>query len=114
MANAIQTAVMDEALEPMPIHQEDILAGAPQASGRVLFTDRGNGTCSGIWQCTPGRFDWAYDANETVSILAGRATVECDDGTAVELGPGSYALFRKGARARWTVHETVRKVFVLH
>jgi uncharacterized cupin superfamily protein len=36
-----------------------------------------------------------------------------DDGTAVEVGPGTTAVFPKGWAGTWEVHETLRKVYVI-
>ena len=43
----------------------------------------------------------------------GRATVEVAEGPTLELGPGDVGLLPAGARTTWTVHETLRKIYVV-
>ena len=53
------------------------------------------------------------EADEVFVVLAGRATVEVDGGPTLELGPGDVGILDAGDRTTWTVHETLRKVFLL-
>lgn len=69
---------------------------------------------AGVWECGPGRFTAVRDGfSEICQILAGRATVEGEDGVSADLEPGSVIALPSGWRGTWTVHETVRKTFVL-
>jgi uncharacterized protein len=99
---------------PWPLDPAQILGGAPQASGRLLWKSADGTLATGIWHCTPGSFTWLH-VDETLVVIEGRATIEREDGgDAVELRPGVVAFFPEGLRTRWTVHETVRKGFDLH
>ena len=53
------------------------------------------------------------EADEVFVVLSGRATVEVVDGPTLEIGPGDVGLLPAGARTTWTVHETLRKVYVV-
>ena len=53
------------------------------------------------------------ELDEVFVVLAGRATIEVEDGPTLEVGPGDVGLYPAGTRTRWTVHETLRKVYVV-
>ena len=46
-------------------------------------------------------------------ILSGSLTVTPDGGSPRKLGPGDAAVFPRGWRGTWDLHETVRKVYVI-
>ena len=60
MASATHIAARNAELEDWPIPAEQIVAGQPRARGTVLH-EGPEGTGCGVWECTPGTFDWAYD-----------------------------------------------------
>ncbi|MFN8168934.1 MAG: cupin domain-containing protein [Candidatus Nanopelagicales bacterium] len=39
--------------------------------------------------------------------------IEVEGGPTLEVGPGDVGLYPAGTRTRWTVHETLRKVYVV-
>jgi uncharacterized protein len=78
----------------------------------MLWKSEDERLCVGIWQCTPGVFDWMH-VNETLCVVRGRVTIAPKGGDPVELEPGVVAFFPEGTRTRWTIHETVRKAFNL-
>jgi len=53
------------------------------------------------------------EADEAFVVLTGRATIEVEGGPTLEVGPGDLGLLPAGARTTWTVHETLRKVYVI-
>jgi uncharacterized protein len=68
----------------------------------------------GVWECGPGRFTAVRDGfTEVCQILSGRATIEGEDGVSAELQAGSAIVLPSGWRGTWTVHETVRKTYVM-
>jgi uncharacterized cupin superfamily protein len=68
----------------------------------------------GVWECGPGRFTAVRDGvSEICQILCGRATIEGEDGVSAELEAGSAIVLPSGWRGTWTVHETVRKTYVM-
>jgi uncharacterized cupin superfamily protein len=105
--------VTEARLEPMPIPAEWVLEGDPQAAGVILWKSADGKHCMGIWECSPGTFDWTH-TDETATIAQGRATVTPEGGEPMELGAGDVAFFPEGTKSRWQVHETVRKSFHLH
>lgn len=68
----------------------------------------------GIWECEPGRFTADRSAStEICQVLTGTAQVTGEDGTTAELGPGSLLVLPRGWRGTWTIHETLRKTYVI-
>ena len=68
---------------------------------------------AGIWECTAGPSYWVQEENEVIYVLSGTLTVTPDGGKPTTLGPGDVAVFPRGWRGPWELHETVRKVYVL-
>ena len=67
-----------------------------------------------MWDCTAGRFNWYYKADETVYVVEGSMTVVDDAGQLSHLKAGDAFLFPKDTRFEWTVHTYVRKVAFVH
>lgn len=110
-------AVADAVLTPDELDPAQILSGQPRTSSLVLHevpaTEPGRRVVErGIWEITPGTVT-DVEADEVFVVLAGRATIEIQDGPTLEVGPGDVAVLTEGAVTRWTVHETLRKVYQL-
>lgn len=93
--------------------QPDALSGASHSSGRLLFKGPGNSPECGIWVCTPGKWECHVTRDEFCHFLAGRCTYVRDDGEVIEIRPDTIAFFPKDWRGVCTVHETVRKVYMI-
>jgi uncharacterized cupin superfamily protein len=106
-------SVVDAIVEPAPIPAEDIVSGTPEASVALLWRNQDGTLFSGVWHCTPGVF-WLDHADETVTLIQGRATITPDHGEAIHVSAGETCFFPNGTRALWEVHETVRKAFHNH
>ena len=87
---------------PMQVHGLTMWTG-PEDSGQE----------TGIWQCTAGPSYWVQEENEFVCILSGSLTVTPDGGKPATFGAGDCAMFPRGWRGTWDLHETVRKVYVV-
>jgi uncharacterized cupin superfamily protein len=100
---------LDEQIPP----GEQVLAGAPTAAVSMLGeVGDGSGRAEvGVWEMTPGTAT-DTEADEVFVVLAGRATLRFDDGETLELGPGIVVRLRDGEHTTWTVHETIRKVYI--
>ena len=72
----------------------------------------GGGKSTGIWQCTAGPSYWVQEENELIYLLSGSLTVTPDGGKPRLRGRDS-AMFPRGWRGTWDLHDTVRKVYVL-
>jgi uncharacterized cupin superfamily protein len=110
---AVKQTISEATLQPMPLDPAQIVSGSPQASGVVLWKSPDGKHCNGIWECTPGVFDYVH-TDETATLIAGRVTVTPAGGEPIELRAGDLAFFPEGMSTRWEVHETVRKSFHLH
>jgi uncharacterized cupin superfamily protein len=98
-------------LQPEPLDPEQIVAGRPEVSHQLVHESGDGRVQRGIWQITPGVVT-DTEADEMFVVVTGRATIELlDSGTTLEVGPGDLVVFQDGERTRWTVHETLRKVY---
>jgi uncharacterized protein len=97
-------------LDPSPLPPEQVVGGNPQVSALELLAEPGWEV--GVWQHTAGSTT-DVEADEVFVVLSGRATIEVADGPTLEVGPGDVGLLQAGDRTRWTVHEDLRKVYLV-
>lgn len=96
--------------EPVPAAQR--VAGEP-STGWTALGAIADGWEFGVWEMTPGTMS-DLEVEELSIVLAGRATVEFADGRPpIELSAGSVLRFADGTETVWTVHETLRKVYLI-
>jgi uncharacterized cupin superfamily protein len=97
-------------LVPVPIPQDWIIEGTPQARSARLATSA-DGTSSVIaWSCSAGRFRWHYAVDETLHIISGEVFVTNEKDEVRRLGPGDMVFFPAGSRSTWYVPHEVRKL----
>ena len=84
-----------------------------QTSGVTLWSSADGSQDTGVWQCTAGPSYWVQEENEFIYLLSGSLTVTPDGGKPQTFGAGDSAMFPRGWRGTWDLHETVRKVYVL-
>jgi uncharacterized cupin superfamily protein len=81
----------------------------------VKFKSEDGKVIAGVWECEPGASRWEFLARgELITVLSGRMTVLEDGGEPAEITAGSTAYFPIGWCGVWTVHETLRKVYVVY
>ncbi|MFE1775312.1 cupin domain-containing protein [Streptomyces sp. NPDC059008] len=102
--------IADTDLEPEALDPSQIVSGEPEVTGKVLWESPDGRQLRGIWQITPGVVT-DTEANELFVVVSGRATIEVEGGSVLEVGPGDACILREGDRTRWTVHETLRKAY---
>ena len=100
-------------LDPMPLPPEQVTKGEPEASWTILWVSDDGKLANGIWECTPGEFDYIH-ADETATVVKGRATVTPEGGEPIVLESGSVVFFPAGTKTKWRVEQTIRKAFHLH
>ncbi|MFM7253941.1 MAG: cupin domain-containing protein [Ilumatobacteraceae bacterium] len=89
-----------------------VLDGDPHERSLTLWSH--NRIETGVWDCTPGTFPFRRDGyDEVFCVLAGHATVAFDSGMSFDMRSGSMLVTTSGSTGTWTVHETVRKAFVI-
>jgi uncharacterized cupin superfamily protein len=103
----------EDRLPAMPIDPTWIREGNPSACGRLHVQSGDRLLGAGIWECTPGTFDWRYVWDEFCFITAGEVDLIEADGTRRTMGAGDLVHFRLGSTVRWVVKETVRKAFFI-
>lgn len=90
-----------------------MLEGSSRTSG-VLLTRQADGRAeSGIWICTPGKWFCHVTSDEFCHFLEGRCTYVHESGEVIEIEPDTASFFPKGWKGECTVHETVRKVYMI-
>jgi len=97
-------------LSATPLDPSQVVAGDPQVAAAELVVDQGIEV--GVWEHTAGT-STDVEADEVFVVLTGRATIEVADGPTLQVGPGDIGVLVAGSRTTWTVHETLRKVYVL-
>jgi hypothetical protein len=101
-------------LTASPIPQAWILEGSPVARKKLL-TRSGDGLAqSFMWDCTAGRFNWFYDADEVIHVLEGSVLLEDAAGVRRQLQAGDTFLLPAGSRFHWTVPNYIRKIAFLY
>jgi uncharacterized protein len=96
-------------LMPSPIRPHWVLEGNPVARNQLLSVSADGNARSYIWDCTAGRFNWFYEADETVYVIEGGVVLKDRTGTVRRLSAGDTILFPAGAHAEWHVENYIRK-----
>lgn len=111
---ALEIPAADLAEKSLGQPSAEPLDGAEILTRAKVFLDIEKIT-SGTWECEPGASRWEFTTRgEVIYVLKGRMTVHEDGGEPVELTEGSSCIFPIGWKGVWTVHETLRKVFVVY
>lgn len=105
---------VDATREPMgpPVPKPTSITGQGETTNQVHSQD--DVLDVGIWACDPGEFTADRSAaTEVCQILSGSATVVGEDGVKAEIAAGSLLVLPIGWRGTWTVHEAIRKTYVI-
>ena len=100
----------DLKLKPAPIPADWVIEGNPQARSRRLSTSPDTTSSTMVWTCTPGKFHWHYNVDETLYILEGEVFVTNEKDEVRRLGPGDVAFFPAGSDSVWRVTKDIRKI----
>jgi uncharacterized protein len=106
----IETTNLDVNLTPRPIEPSWIIEGKPDARWCVLSQSADGLASTMVWECSPGKFNWYYDFDETVLILEGSIVLESDTMPSKRYAAGDVIFFKDGAHARWHIEDRVRKL----
>ncbi len=90
------------------------LEGNPQHSGRFDHGGFGARTMVGVWECTPGKFEYTYPGDEICTLLEGHIRVTEGDGSVHDYKAGDSFFTVKGETVTWEVLEKIRKIFFIH
>lgn len=88
---------------------------APTATtrGRPVELEGAGNNRSGIWECTPGRFERQLVNAEVMHILAGACTFTPTGGETLEITAGDTLFFPAHTTGVWDIRQTLRKVYVV-
>src|SRR6188768_66385 len=100
--------------KPLGPPSAEVLGEEMLVRSRVDFTNDERTVISGIWECEPGESRWEFTTRgEIIHVVAGRMTVVRDGEAPAEITTGTTAYFPIGWSGIWTIHETIRKVYVV-
>ena len=88
---------------------DDVVSGTPTVGVVELGTFKD--VELGIWEIMPGVVR-DVEADEVFVVLEGEGTVRFEDGSEVELAPGSVVRLHEGERTEWTIRTRLRKVYL--
>ena len=109
-AGSFVVSVASVPLLPGELQPSQVLAGSPEVTEAVLSESADGRVVRGVWRITEGTVT-DVEEDELFVVLEGRATIEIDGGSTIDVGPGDACVLERGARTTWTVHEALRKVF---
>lgn len=104
--------LLSAAMAHQPLSHDEVVAGAPTAAVHPLAElVAPAGVEIGVWEMSEG-VARDTESDEVFVVLSGAGEVRFEDGDVVALRPGTAVRLRAGERTVWTVHQTLRKVFV--
>ena len=90
-----------------------MIEGQSEVSGILLHKGPGGRSECGFWRCTPGKWHCHVTRDEFCHFLEGRCTYVHEDGDVIEVSPGTSAFFPQDWRGVCTVHDTIKKVYMI-
>jgi uncharacterized cupin superfamily protein len=99
--------------QPAPINPAWIKEGAPIARAARLSQSLDGFASTFMWDCSPGKFEWFYPADETLHILGGEAVLDEGLPTERRISAGDVVYFPAGSHATWHVIDHILKVAFL-
>ncbi len=91
------------------IPADEILDGFPTAGSRSIAQVAGAEV--GIHEMSPGMAR-DIECDEVFVVIAGRGSIEFEDGEVLPLSAGTVVRLHKGDRTIWHISETLRKFYV--
>jgi len=104
---AALTETVDWGIIPTMIEGESHVSGVVMHKG-----PEGQSEC-GVWICTPGTWECHVTSDEFCHFLEGRCTYVHESGEVIEITPDTAAFFPKDWKGVCTVHETIKKVYMI-
>jgi len=107
------TAAEAAELQPAPISSSWILHGTPETRSKELARGLDKTSYVMVWDCTAGVFNWHYNKDETLVVIAGEAFITYGNTQERRILPGDIVFFPAGTLAKWRVPKYIKKVAVL-
>jgi uncharacterized cupin superfamily protein len=106
------TSLLTGPLLHEPLTGDEVVAGAPTAAiVPVGSLTSAEGVEVGVWEMSEGTAR-DTEVDEIFVVLSGEGQVEFADGETVALRPGVAVRLQAGESTVWTVHLTLRKLYV--
>jgi uncharacterized cupin superfamily protein len=96
-----------------PLSPDQVLEGRPETRSKELVRSNDKTSYVMLWDCTVGRFNWHYNKDESLVVLAGEAFISYDGAEERRIAPGDTVFFPAGMSACWRVPKYIRKVAFL-
>jgi uncharacterized cupin superfamily protein len=109
VGNEIKIGIGKVELNSSPIYPGWILEGNPIARNALLSSSADGTASSYFWDCTAGRFNWFYEADESIYVIEGGVVIKDMAGISHRLSAGDTIFFPAGTHAEWTVETYIRK-----
>ena len=108
MSSVVDASTVDVVMRPLP--QEQCPDGPVSTGVGVLaVTDAYE---VGVWEHETGR-STDIETDEVFVVLSGRGRVLLEDGSVLDLAPGTVGILTAGTRTTWEIDEPLRKVWVV-
>ncbi len=92
---------------------DTMIEGQSHTSGVLLHKGPDGQSECGLWICTPGTWNCHVTRDEFCHFLEGRCTYVHESGDIIEVTPDTAAFFPQDWKGVCTVHETVKKVYMI-
>ena len=79
--------------------------------GKIL-SENADGSESGIWECTPGKWIRQVMDAEFCTFISGRAIFTPENETPFEINAGDIVYFSRNSKGTWEILETLRKTYI--
>ncbi len=110
---SVTTAQLPAELPSIKLPPHEILDGVPDARGLFTAESADGGASAGFWGCDVGRYEFAFDYDEFVYLIAGEVTVtQVGSDRHWTLRAGDTAHFPQGITTIWEVTRRITKYFV--
>jgi uncharacterized cupin superfamily protein len=105
--SSVQTELVDWGVIP------EMIEGESHTSGVLIHKGPAGRSECGLWVCTPGTWNCHVTSDEFCHFVAGRCTYLHESGEVIEISADTAAFFPEGWKGVCTVHETVRKLYMI-
>ena len=92
---------------------DTMIEGQSHTSGVVMHKGPDGQSECGLWVCTPGKWACHVTKDEFCHFLEGRCTYVHESGDVIEITPDTAAFFPQDWKGVCTVHETIKKVYMI-
>lgn len=105
-----------------PLEQTDLkdwgvittmIEGESRTTGKLIHKGPNGESECGLWVCTPGKWNCHVTRDEFCHFLEGRCTYVHESGEVIEITPDTAAFFPQDWKGVCTVHETIKKVYMI-